>query len=117
MAERVFYRTKINKEDPTRWANGAESVIEVDTSYSTLSPDVAIHPTEHQSFSLHHGEVIDLHVFVDKSIVEVFANGKRCISVRSYPTLPESQTVAVLSRGVDVCVEYEAWQMHSIYEE
>jgi beta-fructofuranosidase len=105
------------KDDQSHWANGAESIIEVDTSYSTLSPDVAIHPTEHQSLTLGHGEEIDLHVFVDKSIVEVFANGKRCISVRSYPSLPDSQTVSVLSKGVDVSVEYEAWQMRGIYEE
>ena len=104
------------KNEPMHWANGSESVLEVDTSYSTLSPDVAIHPTEHQSLSLRHNEPIDLHVFVDKSIVEVFANGKRCISVRTYPIRPDSQTVSLLSRGVDVHVSYEAWQMHSIRE-
>lgn len=102
------------KNEPMHWANGAESVLEVDTSYSTLSPDVAIHPTEHQSFTLRHDEPIDLHVFVDKSIVEVFANGKKCISVRVYPTRPDSQTLSLLSRGVDVQVSFDAWHLRPI---
>jgi beta-fructofuranosidase len=96
------------------WANGSESVVEIDSSASSLSPDVAHHPTEHQSFFLNCDEDIDLRIFVDKSIVEVFANGKRCVSARCYPTLSESKGVSVLSRGIDVNVKYEAWEMKKI---
>ena len=99
---------------PMHWANGSESIVEVDTSYSTLSGNVAIHPTEHQSYYLGQDEDIELQIFVDKSIVEVFANGKKCISVRAYPTLPDSNTVSVLSRGVDVSVGYEATELGAI---
>lgn len=97
--------------DTSHWANSAESVIEVDTSNSTLSPKIAIHPTESRTFWLSHNEPIELDIFVDKTIVEVFANGKSCISVRTYPTLPDSSTVSVISRGVDLSIEGDAWQM------
>ena len=93
------------------WANSSESVLEVDTSYSSLSPDVAIHPTESATYMLGKDEDIELRICVDRSIVEVFGNGKKCISVRSYPTLPNSETVSVISRGVPVRVDYEAWNM------
>ena len=98
-------------KDNMHWANSSESVLEVDTSYSSLSPDVAIHPTESATYMLGKDEEIELRIFVDRSIVEVFGNGKKCISVRSYPTLPNSETVSVISRGVPVRVDYEAWNM------
>ena len=98
-------------KDNMHWANSSESVLEVDTSYSSLSPDVAIHPTESATYMLGKDEDIELRIFVDRSIVEVFGNGKKCISVRSYPTLPNSETVSVISRGVPVRVDYEAWNM------
>lgn len=85
------------KNDSMHWANASESVLEVDTAYSTPSPDVAIHPAEHQTFFAGKNENIDLRIFVDRSIVEVYANGKRCVTVRSYPTLEASKTVSVLS--------------------
>ena len=115
-----FYRNrsvmdwKAYQNHSMHWANGSESVVEIDSSSSSLSPDVSHHPAEHQSFFLNCDEDIDLRIFVDKSIVEVFANGKRCVAARAYPTLPDAKTVSVLSRGIDVNVKYDAWKMKKI---
>lgn len=98
-----------------RWADAAMSVVEVDASSSTLSADVAIHPTESQEFFLPPDKPIELRVFVDRSIVEVFAGDKAFLSMRTYPSREDSRTVSVLSKGVDAVVSCEAWRMDSIY--
>ena len=74
-----FYRnrSKMNLKQFSKhsydWANATESVVEVDTSHSTLSPDVAIHPTESHELYIDPDKAIELQVFVDKSIVEVLS--------------------------------------------
>ena len=116
-----FYRnrTVVDWEAPseTFWPGRAQSVIEVDTSHSTLHPDAAIHPTEHQRYTLHSNDPVKLQIFVDKGIVEVFANGKQCVTVRSYPTLEDSVGVSLYSAGVDAKVSYDAWKMKNIYKD
>lgn len=97
------------------WIDSANSVVEVDTSHSTLAADVAIHPTESQEYYIHPDEPMNLHIFVDKSIVEVFAGGRKCIAVRAYPTRDDSVGVSVLSRGVPVEISCKAWKMKPCY--
>ena len=94
-----------------RWIDSANSVVEVDTSHSTLAGDVAIHPTESQEYYLDPEDPIRLHVFVDRSVVEVFAGDRKCISLRAYPTREDSVGVSVLSRGVPVKLSCRAWKL------
>lgn len=117
-----FYRNRskidwhyMNVSETAPWSGAAESVVEVDTSHATLK-NVAIHPTEAQRLYLRPDEPVNLHIFVDKSIVEVFANDRRCVAVRTYPTREDSVGVSLRSAGVDTVVSYEAWKMKSIYE-
>lgn len=110
----MFYRNRsknnweVYKSKEPGWADSSNSVVEVDSSYSTLSPDIAIHPTESHEFYLDPDEVIRLHIFVDKSVVEVFAGDKKCISVRVYPTREDSTGVSVISRGVSAELTLDA---------
>ena len=115
-----FYRNrgKLNwkkYQEVSHWGNGTNSVVEVDTSFSTLSAEVAIHPTESQELYVGHEDAIQLHIFVDKSVVEVFAGNQRCVTVRTYPMREDSVGVSVLSRGVPCEITYDAWNMKSIY--
>jgi len=47
--------------------------------------------------ALRRGERLKLHVFLDRSVVEVFANGHTCLSSRVYPTQPNSLGVDVFA--------------------
>ncbi len=40
-----------------------------------------------------------LHVFLDRSVIEVFCGGRACLSARSYPTRPDSTGVQVFADG------------------
>ena len=58
------------------------------------------------------GEPLALRIFLDHSIVEVFANGRQCITQRIYPTRPDSQGVALFAPGGDVTVQrIQAWEL------
>ena len=61
-------------------------------------------------------EPLNLHVFVDKSVVEVFVNGKQCVAVRVYPGRSDSLGVSLRSQGKDaVLKQMDVWQMGTIY--
>ena len=54
--------------------------------------------------------------FIDKSVVEVFVNGKQALAVRVYPSRNDSVGVSLKAQGKDSELKLlEAWQMKSIY--
>jgi len=63
-------------------------------------------------FDLAPGETLRLRIFLDRSVVEVFANGRQCITERIYPTRPDSMGVLLFSRGGSVNFKsVEAWDV------
>ena len=66
---------------------------------------------------LEDGEPLRLRVFVDRSIVEVFANDRLCIAARVYPGREDSVGVSLRAQGSDATLNsLDAWQMSNIYE-
>jgi beta-fructofuranosidase len=62
------------------------------------------------------GEPLRLRVFIDRSIVEVFANGRQCLTLRAYPTRQDSTGVSVFARGSEAhLVSLNAYQMRSVW--
>ncbi len=45
------------------------------------------------------GEPLRLHIFLDRSVIEVFANGRACLTGRIYPALADSLEVELFARG------------------
>lgn len=63
-------------------------------------------------FELKKGETLKLNIFIDKSIIEVFANGRQCITQVVYPELAESDNVKVFSENGNIQVKgIKAWKM------
>jgi sucrose-6-phosphate hydrolase SacC (GH32 family) len=104
--------------------------LEVDVSKSTLDkeirynyyrgPQALRHPPEEARtvqaqealFDLAAGETLKLRIFLDRSVLEVFANGRQCITQRIYPTRADSVGVILSSRGGSVNVtSVKAWDM------
>ena len=84
-----FIRTK------TRF--NPSDTLQIDISGSSLHEDKISSPPESGPFILEETETLKLRIFIDRSIVEVFANDKQCLTIRSYPTLPTSKKVAFFS--------------------
>jgi beta-fructofuranosidase len=58
------------------------------------------------------GENLRLDIFIDHQVIEVFANGRQCMTQVVYPELEESGGVKLFSEGETVMVyKVEAWHM------
>ena len=99
-----------------QWESSCNSLIVLDTSYSSELPDVLSRAPETAPVYLEPGEPLHLRVFIDRSVVEVFVNGQQCVASRVYPGRPESIGVSLRSQGRDAkLTSLDAWQMNSIY--
>ncbi len=88
----------------------------VDTSRSSLSPEAA--PNRYElPLPLADTDVLTLRIFVDHSILEVYANEDAVITARMYPTRADSLGVALFSTQTVPKVEIRAWKMTSAFEE
>ena len=95
---------------PTR-----QSLLTLDTSYSSLAPDALSRAPETGAVDLGADETLKLRVFVDRSVVEVFANGRLCVAARVYPTLAESLGVSLRAQGQEAdLISLDAWQMKAV---
>ena len=66
-------------------------------------------------FELKPGEDLELRVFLDKSVIEVFANDRQA-AVASHTYAPGNLSVSLFSKGGDVVVkDVKGWRMRSIY--
>ncbi|MHC4121009.1 MAG: glycoside hydrolase family 32 protein [Planctomycetota bacterium] len=93
------------------------SLVTIDSSYSSVLPDVLSRAPETAPVMLTGNEPLKLRVFVDKSVVEVFVNGKQCVAMRVYPGLADSVGVSLRSQGRDAVLKsLDAWQMKNIYQ-
>ena len=93
-----------------------QSLITLDSSYSSILPDALSRAPETAPVSLDPAEPLRLRIFVDRSVVEVFVNGKQCVAMRIYPGRDDSKTVSIRSQGRDAkIVSLDAWTMENIY--
>lgn len=93
------------------------SLISIESSRASLHSNVSPRAPETAPVVIESDETLKLRVFIDKSVVEVFVNGKQALAVRVYPSLDDSIGVSLRSQGRDSeLISLEAWQMKSIYE-
>jgi Glycosyl hydrolases family 32 C terminal len=60
---------------------------------------------------------VSLHIFLDGSVVEVFANGRVCVTDRIYPTKRDSVGLDLFARGGTVGLSaLNIWEMNEIWE-
>jgi beta-fructofuranosidase len=66
-------------------------------------------------FELKPTEPLRLRVFLDRSVIEVYANGRQCITQRIYPSRADSLGVALVARGGKVNVQsLDAWDISPV---
>ena len=62
-------------------------------------------------------KMMKLHIFIDKSVVEVFLNNKECLTSRIYPKNLDSDHIDVFSTEEDVILKtLDIWKLKSIWE-
>ncbi|MDD9987130.1 MAG: GH32 C-terminal domain-containing protein [Spirochaetaceae bacterium] len=94
-----------------------DSLITLDNARSSESPDVLSRAPETAPVYVGPDELLELRIFVDRSVVEVFANGRQCVALRVYPGREDSAGVSLRACGSEAVLRsLDAWQMGSIYE-
>ena len=79
---------------------------------STRSGAAGRKVVERAPFTLKKGEILKLRVFVDKSVVEIFANDRQAISRRVYPGRGDSLGVVLFANGPGAQFKrIKSWEM------
>ncbi len=115
------------EETSVSW-DSAAAVLRVDVSRSTLDREIRYtryrKPQPHLAGSgqyvtaqegpleLARGEPLTLRIFLDRSILEVFANRRQCVTQRIYPTRTDSTGIGLFARGGEARVRsLQAWTL------
>ena len=98
------------KEETLVYYDAADKKLKIDTRKSSLGEGSK--KTEAGPFELGADELLKLQVFVDKSVVEVFANDRQAVMRRIYPTRADSVSVKLFSKGASATIKkLQAWEM------
>nr|WP_286672279.1 GH32 C-terminal domain-containing protein [Cohnella hashimotonis] len=98
---RLFYDTENKQLNLDRWK-------------SSLDPDVQ-KGIQNGQMELD-GDVLKLHVYLDRSMIEAYANGKNSITSRVYPTRGDALGLALWREGGAASVQkLQVWKMNSAY--
>jgi beta-fructofuranosidase len=92
--------------------------LSIDVSSASLDSSVKSRSPEMGPLYLAEGEPLRLSVYIDRSIIEVFANERQCLTIRTYPSREDSNGISVYSRGSEArLISLRTWQMRSIWPE
>ena len=107
-----------------RWDFERKS-LDVDVNNSSLDKTIIYNINNHwvspeckvqtAPFELKQGELLEITMFLDRSVLEVFVNDRQCITQRIYPTRSDSLGTRLFSVGGSVHVKsIDVWDMHGI---
>jgi beta-fructofuranosidase len=89
--------------------------LQADRERSSCDPECDCSP-HGDAVELTEGEPVTLHVFLDRSVVEVFLNDRVALTTREYPTRDDSVGLELLARGGGARVtSLDVWELHSIW--
>ncbi|MGO8731327.1 MAG: glycoside hydrolase family 32 protein [Terriglobia bacterium] len=102
------------KEQTSITYHRASSRLLVERERSSLSPDVD-HGSQGGPFVLAEDETLKLHVFLDASVIEIFANDRACLTSRVYPSRSDSLGIGTFARGGNARLKaLNIWEMRPI---
>ena len=89
----------------------------LDVSRSSRRDDVSNRDSERVTMEVAHGTPVELRIFVDRSVVEVFCDRRHYRAKRIYPGREDSVGVSAYARGGRATLRrLDAWPMGAIWE-
>jgi len=111
-------QTRISLFTPLQDRRANPGWLQIDTAQSSLAGDVHGRPPEQGPLDIRADEPLHLRIFIDRSIIEVFANDVQCLTLRVYPSRADSNGVSIFARGGAARLRsLVAWQMRSVWPE
>ena len=93
-------------------------LLQIDGTESSIRTDLVPRTPEIGPLKLADGEPVRLRIFVDRSVVEVFANDQQCLTLRVYPDRDDSVGVSMFARGGTArLISGDAWRIASVWPE
>ena len=80
-----------------------------ETAEVTTEPCVA-------SLELAQGEALDITLFIDRSVIEVYANARLTMTSRIYPDRDDAMSLRLTAAGGDATANATVWRMGSMWE-
>jgi len=113
----IKVRCSPDENEFTRIAyNQGQDCLELDPEWSSLSKDVGNLSIQRGPFKLRAGERLKLHIYCDRSVIEVFANNRQCLTKRIYPVRADSLALSLYSKCGDTKVRsLDIWKMAAIW--
>jgi beta-fructofuranosidase len=101
-------------EETTVRYDGATQMIELDMTRSSVGTGLELEVNS-RPLALAMGEALRLRVFVDRSAIEVYANGRECVVGRVYPTRSDAVGLRMRTSGDATVNGLRVWRMPSIW--
>ena len=93
-----------------------DNSLALDANWSSVNSDVVSRGVQRAPLELAADEPLTLHIFVDRSVIEVFANNRQCLTKRIYPARPDSQGVQLFACGGSAKLKsVDVWDMAAIW--
>lgn len=109
-------RSPGGEEETTIVYDRTAQTLTLDRARSCTSPEGIDITPQSGSLELIEDESLRLHIFLDHSVIEVFANGHMALTSRVYPTRHDSLGLELSARAGTVRVkQVDVWQLGSIW--
>ncbi|WP_265112232.1 GH32 C-terminal domain-containing protein [Halosolutus halophilus] len=109
-------RESPDNEEETLIRYTRESTVVVDRAGSSLDPRASNAPVSMPVSPV--DDSLSLRLFVDGSVLELFANDRHCLTTRIYPTREESDGVSMYAAGGSATLEeLDVWELGSAWSE
>lgn len=96
--------------------NYATQALLLDRERSSATDEVTRDPCKCELL-LERGETLKLTIFLDKSVIEIYANGRISMASRIYPNLQQAQGMLLYAEGGSASVGAAVWQMGSVWRD
>ena len=110
-------RSSLNGEESTSIVyRQLKKELAIDVSKSSLDPTVVDKEEQSGPLTLAKGETLKLRIYLDQSVVEVFANGRQCLAKRIYPSREDSHHFRFFTiEGSAELRSFTAWEMKPVW--
>ncbi|GJM68982.1 hypothetical protein HMSSN036_11980 [Paenibacillus macerans] len=109
-------RTPDGVEETLLYYDAKQSMLLVDRTKTTLHPGERCGGIQGGKLELP-GENLKLHLYLDRSMVEAYANGLKSLTTRVYPSRKDAMGLEVWGDGKLTVTSLEVWDMKPIWEE
>ena len=92
------------------------NILRLDRERSSDTDEVTRDPCECE-LALGPGETLQLSIYLDNSVIEIYANGRISMASRIYPNLESAQGIRLYSGGGRAKVGTTVWDMSSIWKD